>query len=142
MIGAFIIHGITPGPFMMQTNGELVYALFASMLIANVVHLVVGRFGIPIRVQVTTAPGVPEQGQRRLVAPELNADLGEDPVGLSLDVAERLFGEQLVGGDPAARLRHRRRRVAGRTAAPAPAPYMARTLPVGIVRQGSLRARR
>ena len=33
-------------------------------------------------------PGVPEQGQRRLVAPELDPDLGEDPVGLSLDVAE------------------------------------------------------
>ena len=56
LIGAFIIHGITPGPFMMQTNGELVYALFASMLMANVVHLVIGRFGIPIWVQVTKVP--------------------------------------------------------------------------------------
>ena len=56
LLGAFIIHGITPGPFMMQTNGELVYALFASMLIANVVHLIVGRFGIPIWVQATKVP--------------------------------------------------------------------------------------
>ena len=56
LIGAFTIHGITPGPFMMQTNGELVYALFASMLMANVVHLVVGRFGIPLWVQATKVP--------------------------------------------------------------------------------------
>ena len=30
--------------------------MFASMLIANVVHLVVGRFGIPVWVQVTRVP--------------------------------------------------------------------------------------
>ena len=56
LIGAFIIHGITPGPLMLQTNGELVYALFASMLIANLCHLVIGRFGIPIWVQATRVP--------------------------------------------------------------------------------------
>jgi putative tricarboxylic transport membrane protein len=48
LIGAFLIHGVTPGPFMMQEHGALVYSIFASMLIANGVHLVVGRFGIPI----------------------------------------------------------------------------------------------
>ena len=56
LIGAFMIHGITPGPFMMQMNGELIYAIFASMLIANLVHLCVGRFGIPIWVQVVKIP--------------------------------------------------------------------------------------
>ena len=56
LIGAFTIHGITPGPFMMQTNGQLVYALFASMLMANLVHLVIGRFGIPVWVQATRVP--------------------------------------------------------------------------------------
>lgn len=48
LIGAFMIHGIVPGPFMMVQHGELVYALFASMLMANVVHLIIGRLGIPI----------------------------------------------------------------------------------------------
>ena len=56
LIGAFIIHGITPGPFMMQESGELIYALFASMLIANVVHLIIGRLGIPIWVLATKVP--------------------------------------------------------------------------------------
>ena len=48
LIGAFIIHGIVPGPFMLTMHGDLVYALFASMLMANFVHLVIGRVGIPI----------------------------------------------------------------------------------------------
>ena len=56
LIGAFIIHGITPGPFMMQQNGELVYAIFAAMLMANVAHLVIGRLGIPLWVKVTQVP--------------------------------------------------------------------------------------
>ena len=43
LIGAFTIHGITPGPFMLAMNGQIVYALFASMLMANVVHLFIGQ---------------------------------------------------------------------------------------------------
>jgi len=56
LIGAFMIHGVTPGPFMMQTDGALIYGIFASMLIANAVHLVVGRFGIPIWVLAIKIP--------------------------------------------------------------------------------------
>jgi len=48
LIGAFLIHGVTPGPFMMVQHGALIYGIFASMLMANAVHLVVGRAGIPI----------------------------------------------------------------------------------------------
>ena len=48
LIGAFIIHGIVPGPFMLTMHGDLVYALFASMLMANFVHLIIGKVGIPI----------------------------------------------------------------------------------------------
>ena len=39
LLSAFIIHGIVPGPLMMTMHGELVYALFASMILANGVHL-------------------------------------------------------------------------------------------------------
>ncbi len=56
LIGAFIIHGITPGPFMMIQNGDLVYSMFAAMLVANVAHLVIGRFGAPIWVLALKAP--------------------------------------------------------------------------------------
>ena len=48
LIGAFMIHGIVPGPFMLTMHGDVIYALFASMLMANVVHLIIGRCGIQI----------------------------------------------------------------------------------------------
>ncbi|MCC0044742.1 MAG: tripartite tricarboxylate transporter permease [Brucellaceae bacterium] len=56
LIGAFMIHGIVPGPFMLTMHGDVIYALFASMLIANVVHLIIGRAGIGIWSWVARAP--------------------------------------------------------------------------------------
>jgi len=55
LISAFIIHGIVPGPFMMTMHGDLIYALFASMLMANGVHLIIGRLGIPVWAWVAKA---------------------------------------------------------------------------------------
>ena len=48
MVGAFMIHGLVPGPFMMADHGELVYSIFACMLMANLLHIVIGRIGITI----------------------------------------------------------------------------------------------
>lgn len=56
LIGAFMIHGVVPGPFMMTMHGELIYALFASMLIANVVHLAIGKVGIRLWAHVARVP--------------------------------------------------------------------------------------
>ncbi len=56
LISAFIIHGIVPGPFMMTMHGDLIYSLFASMLMANGIHLVIGRFGIPVWATISKAP--------------------------------------------------------------------------------------
>lgn len=46
LIGAFMIHGVVPGPMMMIEHGELVYSIFAAMLMANGLHLIIGRIGI------------------------------------------------------------------------------------------------
>ncbi|MDP6566863.1 MAG: tripartite tricarboxylate transporter permease [Alphaproteobacteria bacterium] len=48
LIGAFMIHGVVPGPLMMVEHGELVYSIFACMLMANLLHLTIGRVGIRI----------------------------------------------------------------------------------------------
>ena len=56
LIGAFMIHGVTPGPMMMQAHGHLIYAIFASMLMANLAHVIVGRIGIRIWGQITRVP--------------------------------------------------------------------------------------
>jgi putative tricarboxylic transport membrane protein len=42
MIGGLTIHGIIPGPMLMQTNPTLVYSIFIAMLIANVLMIVLG----------------------------------------------------------------------------------------------------
>lgn len=42
MLGGLTIHGIVPGPLLMENNTLLVYAVFISMMFANVLMLVFG----------------------------------------------------------------------------------------------------
>jgi putative tricarboxylic transport membrane protein len=46
IVGAFLIHGITPGPFVFEESPEVIYGLFASLMIANFVNLFVGNVGL------------------------------------------------------------------------------------------------
>lgn len=45
LIGAFVLHGLTPGPFLFEKNFDLVSAIFIGMAIINVLFLVFGLFG-------------------------------------------------------------------------------------------------
>ncbi len=56
LIGALMIHDLVPGPRLFINNPEIVYGLFASLLIANVVLLVFGLFGSKLWIKVTTIP--------------------------------------------------------------------------------------
>ncbi|WP_460274386.1 tripartite tricarboxylate transporter permease [Celeribacter sp. ULVN23_4] len=56
VISAFILHGIQPGPLLFQEQGRLVYGLFGSMLLANVVNLFAGLWGIKLWTRVISAP--------------------------------------------------------------------------------------
>jgi len=56
LVSAFMIHGVVPGPLMMVEHAELVYSIFASMLMANVAHLLIGRIGIRIWSQILRVP--------------------------------------------------------------------------------------
>ena len=56
LIGAFEIHGVVPGPLMIREHGVLIYSIFASMLMANLAHLIIGRAGIRIWVQFVRIP--------------------------------------------------------------------------------------
>jgi putative tricarboxylic transport membrane protein len=42
ILGAFMIHGITPGPFLMQNQGPMLYAIFLSLILSNVLLLAMG----------------------------------------------------------------------------------------------------
>ena len=56
IVGAFLIHGITPGPFVLQQNGAVIYGLFASLLLANVANLVLGSVGLRFFVLFLAVP--------------------------------------------------------------------------------------
>ena len=46
LLGAFIIQGLQPGPLLYIDHMDVVYNVFASMIVANIVLLVVGMIGI------------------------------------------------------------------------------------------------
>ncbi|MFA5520891.1 MAG: tripartite tricarboxylate transporter permease [Castellaniella sp.] len=44
MLAAMILHGITPGPMLFAMQSDMVYAIFASFLLANLCMIVAGVF--------------------------------------------------------------------------------------------------
>ncbi|MDQ0218161.1 tripartite tricarboxylate transporter permease [Peribacillus cavernae] len=45
ILGAFIMHGLTPGPMLFQSNPDIVWAIIASMFIGNLILLI---FNLPL----------------------------------------------------------------------------------------------
>jgi putative tricarboxylic transport membrane protein len=56
LLGALIIHGITPGQLLMQKNPEIFWGIVASMYIGNVMLLVLNLPLIGMWVQVLKVP--------------------------------------------------------------------------------------
>ena len=56
LIGALQLHDITPGPLLFTTNPEIVYGIFASLIVANVVMLVLGFYGVRFFAKVVEVP--------------------------------------------------------------------------------------
>ncbi len=46
LIGAFLIHGVDPGPLIFKEYPRLVYGIFGAMVIANILNFVIGSFGL------------------------------------------------------------------------------------------------
>ena len=46
IIGAFMIHGLQPGPMMFATNGDIIYALFMGLILSSIFLLGVGSVAI------------------------------------------------------------------------------------------------
>ena len=45
LMGAFMMHGLTPGPFLFRESGEVVFSIYLGMLLASAALLMVGMFG-------------------------------------------------------------------------------------------------
>lgn len=56
LLGGLMIHGLTPGPLLFSTSGEIVYGIFAALIIANVVMLIMEFFGMRMFVRLLSIP--------------------------------------------------------------------------------------
>ncbi|WP_275724462.1 tripartite tricarboxylate transporter permease [Vibrio furnissii] len=56
LLGALIVQGLTPGPLLFAQNPDVVYGVFSSMLVANVVMLIVGLIGIRFFCRIIEVP--------------------------------------------------------------------------------------
>ena len=57
LFGAFLIHGIRPGPLLLQDHPELFWGVISSMYIGNVMLLILNLPLIPIWVKLKKVPG-------------------------------------------------------------------------------------
>ena len=48
LLGAFVAHGLRPGPQLMTEQGSIVFAILLCMLLANVLFLILGYCTIPL----------------------------------------------------------------------------------------------
>jgi putative tricarboxylic transport membrane protein len=56
ILGAFLLHGIQPGPQIFQTSGNMVYAIFASMFVGVIGMCILGFFWIKGLIRVMYLP--------------------------------------------------------------------------------------
>ena len=56
LIGALIIHGLTPGPELFTKNPDVVYGLFVGLMVAYVVLFAMGRMAMPLWARVIDIP--------------------------------------------------------------------------------------
>lgn len=56
ILGAMVMHGLKPGPFLLENQPEFLYGIFGAMLIANLTFLVVGMAGAKLFSQITLIP--------------------------------------------------------------------------------------
>ena len=56
LLGALMIHGLTPGPALIRNNGDLVYSIFVAVLICSLIMLFVEFFGMRLFVHTLRIP--------------------------------------------------------------------------------------
>lgn len=56
LIAAFILHGLTPGPLMFQRQPRLVADVYAAMLCASPIMLIIGTLGQKVFAQIIKVP--------------------------------------------------------------------------------------
>lgn len=57
MFGALLIHGVTPGPFLIKDHPDVFWGVVSSMYVGNIMLLILNLPLIPLWVQVLRVPG-------------------------------------------------------------------------------------
>jgi len=56
ILGAFMIHGLRPGPLMFVENLPMIYALFIGIMLSSVYLLIIGKFSIKAISRISEVP--------------------------------------------------------------------------------------
>jgi putative tricarboxylic transport membrane protein len=56
LLGAFMLHDLVPGPLLFKNNPDLVYGIFAALIVANIVLLFLGLYGNRFFIKVVSVP--------------------------------------------------------------------------------------
>lgn len=56
ILGAFMIHGLRPGPFLFQQNIDIIYALFMGIMLSSVFLFIVGKLSIRALSRIAEIP--------------------------------------------------------------------------------------
>lgn len=56
ILAGFMIHGITPGPLLFRSEGRLVYGVFAALMVANLMMLIVEFVGMRAFIKILSVP--------------------------------------------------------------------------------------
>ncbi len=56
ILGAFMIHGLRPGPILFEQNLHLVYAIFMGIMLSSIFLLIVGKIGIKLFARISDVP--------------------------------------------------------------------------------------
>ncbi|QTQ14965.1 tripartite tricarboxylate transporter permease [Treponema parvum] len=56
LLGGFMLHGLTPGPLLFQTNADTVYAIYAAMILSSAVMAIVMFTGLRGFVKILKIP--------------------------------------------------------------------------------------
>ena len=56
LMGAFMIHGMQPGPLLFKENAQLMYGVYGALVVASVFLLVIGRLGLKLFCKAVSIP--------------------------------------------------------------------------------------
>lgn len=56
LMGAFMVHGMIPGPTLFKENGNILYAIMFGLIVINIFMYIIGRGLVPFYANITKLP--------------------------------------------------------------------------------------